>query len=76
MHVAVDVRAGDLKDQAFDRTTHCVIVFVAMNDHGNPTSVVPWVPEQPSEIAEQQYAVKLMDLRKGIEDETSRLATA
>ena len=76
MHVAVDVRAGDLKDQAFHKTTHCVIVFVSMNDHGNPTNVVPWIPETPSEVAEQQYAVKLMDLRKGIENETNRLANA
>ena len=47
-----------------------------MNDHGNPTNVVPWIPETPSEVAEQQYAVKLMDLRKGIENETNRLANA
>jgi hypothetical protein len=47
-----------------------------MNDHGNRTTVVPWLPETSSEIAEQQYAVKLMDLRKGIEDEANRLATA
>jgi acyl-CoA hydrolase len=39
MHVAVDVRAGDLKDQAFTRTTYCLIVFVSVNDHGNPTPV-------------------------------------
>ncbi len=75
MHVAVDVRAGDLKDQTFDRTTHCVIVFVSMNDHGNPTRVVPWVPESPSEVAEHQYAAKLMDMRKSIEDEANRLAS-
>src|SRR6476619_4248538 len=32
MHGVVDVRACDLKDTGFTRTTHCVIVFVAVND--------------------------------------------
>lgn len=76
MHVAVDVRASDLKVQTFDRTTHCVIVFVSMNDDGKPAIVESWVPATASEIAEQRYAVKLMDLRKGIEDEANRLANA
>jgi acyl-CoA hydrolase len=64
MHVAVDVRAGDLKDQAFARTTHCLIVFVSVNDHGNPTPVRPWVPQSQFEVAEQEYALRLMEIRK------------
>ena len=67
MHVAVDVRAGDLKDQAFARTTHCVIVFVSVNDHGNPTPVAPWAPVTTAEIAEHVYALRLMELRKGVD---------
>lgn len=73
MHVAVDVRASDLKDQAFTRTTHCLIVFVSVNDHGNPTAVRPWVPQSKSEVAEQEYALRLMELRKGIEGEASEI---
>lgn len=73
MHVAVDVQAGDLKDQAFARTTHCLIVFVSVNDHGNPTPVRPWVPQSQFEVAEQEYALRLMEIRKGIEDEASRI---
>jgi len=72
MHVAVDVRAGDPKDLVFARTTHCVIVFVAVNDHGNPTPVRAWVPQTPVETAEQEYAVRLMALRKGIEGEENQ----
>ena len=73
MHVAVDVRAGDPKDQVFARTTHCVIVFVSVNDHGNPTPVRPWVPQTQSEQTEQAYALRLMEMRKGIEDEASKI---
>lgn len=72
MHVAVDVSAGDPKDGEFTKTTHCVIVFVAVNDHGNPTSVHPWTPETEEDLAQERYALKLMDLRKGIEEEMSR----
>ena len=67
MHVAVDVRAGDLKNQAFSRTTHCVIVFVSVDDHGSPTAVTPWGPETAEQKADQEYALKLMGLRKSIE---------
>jgi acyl-CoA hydrolase len=73
MHVAVDVRAGDPKDLAFGKTTHCVIVFVAVNDHGNPTPVRPWVPQTKSEVAEQEYALRLMEIRKDIEGEASEI---
>ena len=48
-----------------------VIVFVAVNDHGNPTPVRPWTPQSPSEIAEHDSAVRLMEMRKGIEREES-----
>lgn len=67
MHVDVDVRAGDLKVQAFARTTHCLIVFVSVNDHGNPTPVRPWVPQTESDVAEHEYALRLMEIRKDIE---------
>lgn len=67
MHVAVDVSAGDLKDHSLTRTTHCVVVFVAVNDHGNPTAVKPWVPATETELAEHKYAMQLMDMRNHIE---------
>src|SRR6476660_10088016 len=31
LHIAVDVSAGDPKDVEFSKTTHCVMVFVAVN---------------------------------------------
>jgi len=69
MHVAVDVRAGDPKDGGFTRTTHCVIVFVAVNDQGEPTPVTPWEPATGDEIAQSQYAVQLMEMRSRIESQ-------
>ena len=69
MHIAVDVRAGDPRQSERKHTTHCVIVYVALDADGNPSPVAGWIPHTQEEFALQEYAVKLMDLRKGIEEE-------
>ncbi len=69
MHIAVDVQAGDPKDRCFTRTTHCIIIFVAIDENSRPTAVPSWVPQSEEDIAMERYALKLMDLRKGIEEE-------
>jgi len=69
MHIAVDVFAGDPKNERQQKTTHCIIVFVAVDETGKPTAVPTWTPEAEEDKALEQYAVKLMNLRKGIEEE-------
>jgi acyl-CoA hydrolase len=72
MHVAVDVYAGDPKAGEMAKTTHCIIVFVAVDGAGHPTPVKKLQPETAVDTALEQYAIKLMDLRKGIETEMSQ----
>jgi acyl-CoA hydrolase len=69
MHIAVDVRAGSLRTRQLAQTTHCVTVFVALGEDGQPAAVKAWSPESDEENAMRDYAVKLMDLRRGIEEE-------
>ena len=69
MHVAVDVSAGDPKDRQFTKTTHCIIIFVAVDSDGKPVEVPAWSPESAEDIALQNYALRLMELRKDIEEE-------
>ncbi len=69
MHVAVDVSAGDPRDGQFRGTTHCIIVFVAVDEEGRPVAVTPWEPRTEEEKAMERYAVRLMELRRAIEDE-------
>ncbi len=69
MHIAVDVSAGDPRDRQFTKTTHCIIIFVAVDSEGKPVAVLPWTPESAEDIALQNYALRLMALRQGIEDE-------
>ena len=69
MHIAVDVWARDPKAAEFHKTTHCIIIFVAVDDAGKPIPVPPWHPESDGDVALQGYAKKLMDLRKEIDEE-------
>jgi acyl-CoA hydrolase len=71
MHIAVDVSAGDPKDGRYAQTTHCIIVFVGLDGQGTPIEVKPWEPETEEDVALEQYAKSLMELRKGIEEKTT-----
>lgn len=72
MHLAVDVWSRDIRLQETSKTTHCVIIFVALDDAGNPTEIPSWEPVDANDIAMKEYAQKLMELRRGIEEEMGR----
>ena len=72
MHIAVDVWAGDPKSSEKRKTTHCIIIFVAVDDAGKPIPVPVWKAETDEDRRLEAYAKQLMDLRKGIEEEMSR----
>ena len=69
MHIAINVFSRNIKRQEFEKKTHCIIVFVAVDDEGNSVHVPKFTPETEHEKQMEQYAIKLMDLRKNIEDE-------
>lgn len=69
MHIAVDVHSRDPRVGTYTHTTHCVIIFVAVDDEGKPVEVPSWKPVAAADVALQEYAVRLMDLRRGIEAE-------
>lgn len=69
MHIAIDVSACDPKEGHYNKTTHCVIIFVAVDSDGQPAQVPLWKPETESDQALEQYALKLMALRQQIDAE-------
>lgn len=69
IHIAVDVYSRKMSEPKFEKTTHCVIVFVAVDDEGKPRAAKQWVPDTDREKQLQQYAIRLMELRKDIEEE-------
>ena len=76
MHFAVDVKARDpgLDDGVAEERlcTHCVIVFVAMDKDGKPTPVPAWTPLTDDDKRLAEYALKIMELSKGIEATVER----
>jgi acyl-CoA hydrolase len=69
IHIAVDVYSRKMSEPKFEKTTHCVIVFVAVDDNGKPKPTRQWIPDTDRERQLHQYAKRLMELRKDIEEE-------
>jgi len=69
MHIAVDVFSKDLSSKNYQKTTHCIIVFVAVDEQGKPTKVKKWKPTSAKDKQLEKYAIKLMNLRQKIEEE-------
>ena len=77
MHFAVDVRARDpMGDGDARLCTHCVIVFVAVDEAGKPVPVPAWTPLTDEDRRLSEYAMKVMALSKGIESTVARYRDA
>lgn len=66
MHILVTVSAGHPKDGRLRPTTDCIMVFVAVDEHGKPTPVPQLVPEDEHDREWQERAVKRIALRTEI----------
>lgn len=69
MHIAVDVMSRKMTEKKYVKTTHCIIVFVAVDENGKPTEVPHWQPVTDEEKEMEIYAKKLMELRVDIRKE-------
>jgi acyl-CoA hydrolase len=72
LDIAIDVYAGDPTSPVRRRTGHCVVVFVALDADGRPTSVPPWRAESEMDRALEGYAARLGVLRKQMDVEIER----
>lgn len=63
MHIAVHVRSGDPKEGPMTLTTHCLIVFVAVDMQGQPNEVRRWEPLTEEDQALERHALHLIELR-------------
>jgi acyl-CoA hydrolase len=69
MHIAINVFASNPRKSERIKTTHCIMVFAAVDDHGKTVAVPKWEPKTDEELHMHDYAQRLMDLRKNIEEE-------
>jgi len=69
MHIAVDIRTINPKTKKETKTTHCIIVFAAVDEAGKTVTVPEWKPQTEEERSLQRYAMRLSDMRKQISEE-------
>ena len=69
MHVAVNVSARDTTEVMSQRTTHCLMVFVALDEQRQAVPVPAYVPATEEDREVSNYAQHIMQMRKSIETE-------
>ncbi|MDG1276607.1 MAG: acyl-CoA thioesterase [Algoriphagus sp.] len=69
IHIMVEVYSRDFSEHVFEKKTHCIIIFVAVDEKGEPKKVKPWVPQTDQEKHLEEYAIRLKDLRENIHNE-------
>lgn len=69
MHVAVNVRSRDPIVRQSTPTTHCVMVFVALDETGTPVVAPVWTPRTDDDRVLQSYAERLTVLGRQLEGE-------
>jgi acyl-CoA hydrolase len=69
IHIAVDVFSKKISDDDFEKKTHCIIVFVSVDENGKTLPVQKWNPITEKDKKMEQYAIKLKDLRQNLEEE-------
>jgi acyl-CoA hydrolase len=73
MHIMVDVFSGDPKKKERIKTTNCIIIFVAVDEDGQPTPVEKWIPAKKQEKRLEEYAKVVMERRKSIQEAREEL---
>lgn len=68
MHISVSVYARNPMAEQSRFTTHCILVFVAVDDDSQPITVPVFTPSTPEQRKLNDYARKMIDLRKGVRD--------
>jgi acyl-CoA hydrolase len=71
MHIGVHVRSGDPRRTELQTTTHCLTVFVPLDDEGRAVECPSWVPRTDEDRALDAHAVELVRLRAAVDSSRS-----
>ena len=66
MHVSIHVRSGNPRTGELRTTTHCTMVYVAVDADGAKTPVRSWNPRLPQDVDLQEHAKHLIHLRASL----------
>lgn len=64
MEISVHVRSGNPRTGELHLTTHCSMVYVALDAAGRKTPVRPWVPRLAEDVALDAHARTLIEIRR------------
>ena len=67
MHISVHVRSGDPRTDRLELTTHCLIVFVALDGDRRATPARSWEPLSAEDVALRRHALDLIELRARVD---------
>jgi 4-hydroxybenzoyl-CoA thioesterase len=67
MHVLVTVETTDVRRRHYTPATHCIIVFVAVDDTGTPQTVPVWEADSDSDRTLQGLAQQRLEPRRRIQ---------
>jgi len=76
MHVAVGVSARDTTAGEQQRTTHCLMVFVAVDEDRKPVAVPAYVPQTDVDRELSNYAQKMAKMRADLDAELQSLLSS
>lgn len=71
MHISVSVHARNPRNPETRFTTHCILVFVALDEHSEPAAVPAFTPETEHGRKLDAYAQRMIELRAQLQDETA-----
>jgi uncharacterized protein (TIGR00369 family) len=74
MHILVNVYSKNLKLDTYKLTTRCIIIFVAMDEEGNPTPVPSWIPETEEDKKLELFAQKSAEARQHLVEDVQPFA--
>ncbi|CAN5244204.1 acyl-CoA thioesterase [soil metagenome] len=72
IHVNVTVASADPRTGEFERATHCILVFVSVDENGRPQPVPRWSPRSVGELELSAGAEERIRARAEIHEEMKR----
>lgn len=67
MHVLVTVETTDVRERRYSPATHCILVFVAIDETGHPHTVPEWHPRSEADLLLQRNAQERLEPRRRIQ---------
>jgi 4-hydroxybenzoyl-CoA thioesterase len=68
MHVLVSVETSDVRERHYKPAADCILVFVAIDEHGKTVEVPEWTPHSDSDRALHSYALERIPVRQEIKE--------